>query len=114
MKIYACWVYVSDLQKSIDFYTAIGFTVKFIDNDWVEFNLGETSFAILQRPADKGKVTPEKTRIMFMVDDIESMYETLKQQNVTLIGNIRDESYGKLLTFADPDGHWLEFFQIKK
>ncbi len=49
---------------------------------------------------------------MFMVDDIESMYETLKNHNVTLIGGIRDENYGKLLTFADPDGHWLEFFQI--
>jgi len=32
---------------------------------------------------------------------------------VKLIGDIREEPYGKLLTFEDPDGHWLEFFENK-
>ncbi len=35
----------------------------------------------------------------------------LKNKQVKLIGAIRSESYGKLLTFEDPDGHWLEFYQ---
>ena len=26
--------------------------------------------------------------------------------------NIREEPYGKLLTFEDPDEHWLEFYQL--
>ncbi len=86
-RIYACWVYVSDIQKSIDFYQRIGFSIKCIDNDWVEFDLGETVFALLKRPVEKGNVIPQKTRIMFEVDD------------------------GKLLTFEDPDGHWLELYQ---
>ena len=46
-KIYACWVYVSDLQRSIEFYRNIGFGIKLTDGDWVEFEVGETSFAIL-------------------------------------------------------------------
>ena len=51
-KIYACWVYVSDMEQSVRFYQDIGFTVKFVEDDgvWVEFDLGETSFALLQRP----------------------------------------------------------------
>ena len=62
-KIYACWIYVSDLKQSIRFYQDIGFELKFVDdNAWAEFDLGETAF-------------------------------------------------GKLLTFEDPDGHWLEFFE---
>lgn len=32
-KIYACWIYVSDLQKSKQFYQDIGFEVKLTDGD---------------------------------------------------------------------------------
>ncbi len=113
-KIYACWIYVSDLQKSKDFYRNIGFEIKLIDGDWVEFDLGETSFAILKRPQSKGRVIPQKTRIMFETDNIEHLYNELRSKNIKIIGEIREEPYGKLFTFEDPDGHWLEFFQSTK
>ncbi|MFJ1389146.1 VOC family protein [Capnocytophaga canimorsus] len=113
-KIYACWVYVSDLEVSKAFFQQLGFVLKFQQEDWVEFDLGATSFAILKRPAEKEKVKPQKTRIMFEVDDMENLYETLKSQNVRFIGTIRYETYGKLLTFEDPDGNWFEFFEDKK
>ena len=114
-KIYACWIYVSDLEKSIRFYQNIGFGLKFIDgNAWAEFDLGETTFALLQRPAEKGKVQPAKTRIMFEVNDIEKMRRYLISLGVKLIGVVKEEPYGKLLTFEEPDGHWLEFFENKR
>ena len=103
-KIYACWIYVSDLQKSKQFYQDIGFEVKLTDEDWIEFNFGETSFAILQRPAHKGDVIASKTRIMFETDDIELVYEELKNKGVKTIGEIRTEPYGKLLTLKTPTG----------
>ena len=114
-KIYACWIYVSNLEKSIRFYQGIGFELKFVDgNAWAEFDMGETSFALLQRPAEKGAVQPAKTRIMFEVNDIEKMQRHLSSLGVKLIGGVRAEPYGKLLTFEDPDGHWLEFFENKR
>ena len=114
-KIYACWIYVSDLKQSIRFYQDIGFELKFIDgNAWAEFDLGETAFALLQRPAEKGAVKPAKTRIMFEVNDIEKMRRHLVSLGVKLIGGVREESYGKLLTFEDLDEHWLEFFENKR
>ena len=114
-KIYACWIYVSDLKQSIRFYQDIGFELKFVDdNAWAEFDLGETAFALLQRPAEKGAVQPAKTRIMFEVNDIEKMRRHLVSLGVNLIGDVREEAYGKLLTFEDPDGHWLEFFENKR
>ena len=115
-KIYACWIYVSDLKKSLRFYQNIGFELKFIEKDgaWAEFDLGETAFALLQRPAEKGKVQPRKTRIMFEVARIEEMQEYLISLGVKRIGSIRKEPYGKLLTFEDLDGHWLEFFENKR
>ena len=48
---------------------------------------------------------------MFEVNDIEEMRRHLVSLDVKLIGEIREEPYGKLLTFEDPDGHWLEFFE---
>ena len=115
-KIYACWIYVSDLEKSIRFYqNNIGFELKFIDgNAWAEFDMGETSFALLQRPAEKGAVRPAKTRIMFEVNDIEKIRQQLISLSVKLIRDVREEPYGKLLTFEDPDMHWLEFFENKQ
>ena len=99
-------------QKSKE---GIGFELKFIDgNAWAEFDLGETTFALLQRPAEKGKVQPAKTRIMFEVNDIEKMRRYLISLGVKLIGVVKEEPYGKLLTFEDPDGHWLEFFENKR
>ena len=114
-KIYACWIYVSDLKQSIRFYQNIGFELKFVDgNAWAEFDMGETAFALLQRPAEKGAVQPAKTRIMFEVNDIEKMRRHLVSLGVKLIGGVREEAYGKLLTFEDPDEHWLEFFENKQ
>ena len=102
---------MSDLQRSKQFYQDIGFEIKLIDRDWIEFNFGETSFAILQRPAHKGDVVASKTRIMFETNNIELVYKELKEKKVKMIGEIRTEPYGKLLTFEDPDGHWLEIYQ---
>jgi len=111
-KIYAVWLYVSDLTRSIEFYRdKVGLPIKFITEDsWVEFDLGEASFAILKRPEEKGRVVPQKTRIMFDVNNIEQIKTDFLESGINLIGDIRYEPYGKLLTIEDPDGHWLECY----
>ena len=110
--IYAVWVYVRDVQKSRMFYEKVlGLKVKLINGSWIEYDLGATSFAILERSKEKGPVKPQKAMIMLQVDDIEEMKKLLLAHQVKLIGDIRSEEYGKLLTFEDPDGHWLELFE---
>ncbi|MBI5733322.1 MAG: VOC family protein [Candidatus Kerfeldbacteria bacterium] len=110
-KIYAVWVYVRDFEESRKFYEKlIGSRVKFQEGDWIEFDLDGTSFGLLQL-RKKGTLQPQKTHIMFQIDDIEAMQRKLEGSGVKLIGGIRNESYGKLLTFEDPNGHWLELFE---
>lgn len=46
---------------------------------------------------------------MFEVEDIELVRDDLESKNVKIIGNTREEPYGKLLTFEDPDGHCWSF-----
>ena len=111
-RIYAVWTYVNDLQVSRNFYENIlGLKFKLRDGEWIEYSVGETSFAILQRQTNQGPLKPQKMRTMFQVDDIERMKARLIENNVKLIGHIRKEKYGKLLTFEDPNGHWLELFE---
>ena len=111
-KIYAIWVYVNDIAESRTFYEhVLGLRFKLQDGDWIEFDLGGTSFAILKREPGKSPLKPQKMRTMFQVKDIEKMKLTLLKHKVKLIGDIRKEKYGKLLTFEDPNGHWLELFE---
>lgn len=112
-KVYAVWVYVRDLNESRRFYEeVIGLKFKLQEDDWIEFDLGDTSFGLLQRNKDE-KLEPQKTRIMFQTGDIEAMQKHLEENGVKTIGEIKNESYGKLLTFEDPNGHWLELFEPK-
>jgi metallothiol transferase len=110
-KIYAVWTYVSDIEKSKSFYQAVlGVEPRLENNGWVEFNTGETAFALLERPKDKGAAEPRKLRVMLQVADIEQAEQRLRQLGVEVIGK-KVEEYGILLTFVDPDGHWLEFYE---
>ncbi len=114
-KIYSVWIYVKNLEESKEFYEkALGLKVKVQDKKWIEFDLGGTSFSIFERSKDKGPMKPAKTRIMFETEDIERTKDSLLRKNVKLIGDIKDKNYGKLLTFEDPNGHWLEIFERKK
>jgi metallothiol transferase len=110
-KIYAVWIYMMNLDESKKFYEdIIGLKFKFRKGNWIEFDLGETSFALLQRHRNE-PLQPQKTRIMFQVDDIKTMQKRLEENGVRVIAGIRNHSYGKLLTFEDPNGHWLELFE---
>ena len=114
-KIYAVWIYVKDLEESTNFYKKfLELKVKFKQKNWTEFDLGDTSFALLKKSKDKNQeVKPQKTRIMFEVDDLNQAKKRIELGGIKII-NIREEEYGKLLTFEDPNGHWLELFEPKE
>jgi metallothiol transferase len=110
-KIYAVWTYVSNAEKSMTFYKKVlGVKPRLQDDGWIEFDTGETVFAILERPKEKGVLKPAKTRIMFQVTDITEKENELKALGVKIIGKMK-ESYGVILTFEDPDQNWLEFYE---
>ena len=48
-----------------------------------------------------------------LVSNIRAAKKNLEAGGVKIIGDIRDDSYGALLTLEDVNGHWLEFFEPK-
>ncbi len=112
-RIYAVWTYVSNAEKSKPFYEKVlGVKSRFQDNGWIEFATGDTTFAILERPKDKANLRPAKTRIMFQVADIAGKEKELIAHDVKIMHKM-EEPYGTIITFEDPDGNWLEFYEPK-
>lgn len=105
-------VYVTDIDKQIDFYqNKLGLTIKSrqsiqgrIDKQWVEFITGECTF-VLHGNVEKQAGTDRPTLLAFHVDDVEIAYKELTERGVKLSA-IRSPSPGlKIAEGVDPEGN---------
>lgn len=110
---------VTDLERSIEFYTnKLGFDVDFcyedfysgITKDGYSIHLKLTEPAIEERENERNN---EHLDIVFSVDEIEVLYEDLRNQSVEVIQPLREMPYGKEFYIVDPDGHILAFMEKK-
>ncbi|MBA2395918.1 MAG: VOC family protein [Ktedonobacteraceae bacterium] len=104
-------VYVSDMDRSLAFYRDIlGLPLKFTSPGWTEFSTGTTTIALHTTPASKPADQPGRTpagvaQLGFMVDDLQSAYETLKAQDIAFVLPPQKQSSGVILAvLRDPDG----------
>lgn len=109
-----CSIGVADLDRSIDWYADIlGFTLLYRRDDigWCELispvarvNVGLSE---VEMPGGGGGAT-----LTFGVEDIEAAKAGLDARDVRQDGPIRDiPGMVRLLTFYDPDGNALMFYQ---
>ena len=104
-------VYVSEMQRSTAFYRDIlGLSLKFTSPGWTEFNMGMTTVALHSTsdnnlPPYQGRPPAGQAQLGFVVDDLQSTYESLKAQDVFFSMPPQKQPSG--LTIAvlhDPDG----------
>ena len=103
-------VYVRDLDRSLDFYRAIGFdlvrrTGGFAVLSWD----GHVLFLDeqLQLPDLAGQ---ERGNVRVMVEDVEALWQRAQSMGATITAPIGDRSYGlRDFTVRDPDGFGLRF-----
>jgi predicted enzyme related to lactoylglutathione lyase len=64
-------------------------------------------------PKDSGYFTPSEKPFMFnyMVENLEALLKTLREEGVQVVGNIEDYDYGKFGWIMDPEGNKIELWE---
>lgn len=115
---------VSDMDRSVKFYKELlGLPVKAKTQapDWIEFFDRETTLALhsIKKGKDsevnrKDKKVGTGTLVGFMVSDIDSTAQVLKDNDVIFFKEPKEEPFGKHAIIEDPDGHLISIAQLKK
>lgn len=109
-------IYVSDMARSTAFYRdTLGLPLKFSSPGWTEFNNSGTTLALHRSMAsESGPVRPAagQATIVFVVEDIQGTYETLKGQGIEFSLPPQAQPSGiTLAVFHDPDGFGITLQQ---
>jgi catechol 2,3-dioxygenase-like lactoylglutathione lyase family enzyme len=101
---------VSDMARSVDFYTALGFETKYggATADFTSFRAGEGHLNLALRR----DVAPLEGwgRAIFYVSDVDAMHARIVEAGLTPEFEPRDAPWGeRYFHLRDPDGHELSF-----
>jgi predicted enzyme related to lactoylglutathione lyase len=108
---------VNDIARSIEFYTKkLGFAIDFryedfyagISKDGCSIHLKSGTVSVEER---KSKRNNHDLDILFSVEDIGHLYETLVNGSVDLVQPLRRMPYGEEFYIADPDGYIIAFLE---
>ena len=107
--------YVSDLKKAAKFYEeTLGLEKKYEYASYVGFECGAVEIGLIPKLTKEQKVSPLSPSVEFLVDDVEKVYNELKNKGVRFIKELHDEPWGgRQATFTDPDGNTPEIAQMK-
>jgi lactoylglutathione lyase len=111
-------IYVSDMERSTAFYRdVLGLPMKFTSPGWTEFDTGSVAIALHRTgdeklPAYQGRPPAGQAHLGFVVDDLQSVYESLKAQDVYFSLPPQKQPTGRTLAVLhDPDGFGITLQQ---
>ncbi len=109
---------VSDIEKSIQFYTGqLGFSLNFRHEDFYA-GIGCAGNSIHLKTGDplpgerKAKRKNEDLDISFGVTNVDGFYEHIMSGDVEVIQPLRMMPYGKEFNIIDPDEYILGFLEV--
>ena len=103
---------VSDMDKSMKFYRdVLELPVKNTSAEWVEFFSSGTVLA-LHPSKNKTRTKNSGVLVGFMVSNLESVAQKLKDKNVEFFKKPKEESFGKHAIIVDPDGHLISIAEM--
>ncbi len=103
---------VSDMEKSMKFYRdVLELPVKNTSPEWVEFFSSGTVVAL--HPS-RNKIRTKNSGVLvgFMVSNLESVAQKLKDKKVEFFKEPKEESFGKHAIIVDPDGHLISIAEM--
>ena len=97
-------VYVTDMRRSFDFYSSLGFSGKLPEGEmtvWLPMKLGTVPLALhsVAELEAGGQVG-----IALNAEDLEAVANALEELGVPIIRPIQAEAFGRSLVIRDPDG----------
>jgi predicted lactoylglutathione lyase len=115
---------VSDLEKSMSFFRALGFEFnpQFTDETAACMVISDTIYVMLLTHAKFAQFTPrpiadahKTTQVLNALsfdsrDEVDRMIETARANGGRQIGDTQDHGFMYHRAFADPDGHIWEIF----
>lgn len=111
IKLSHIWIYVKDTSRSITFYRdLIGFRVAEIFPDGALFYTGSILLGIHQEKGDRIS-QPGSTVMILKTNNVEETHKELIVRGVVFEDKIRQEPYGKIVSFKDPDGYSWELVE---
>ncbi|WP_165806486.1 VOC family protein [Chitinophaga parva] len=108
---------VKDIARAVQFYAnALGFSVDFRYEDFYAGIIKDGYSIHLKVDGDnaEGKSSQgnsENVSIIFNISHIESLYDELCTEGISISQSLRDMPYGKEFYIADPDGNILAFLE---
>ncbi len=106
---------VKDIDKSIEFYhEIIGLPIKNQRRSWVDLGLSGSLLSL--HPASLtaqhiGSSIENGITIGFLVGDVESAVNELKEKGVTIYRDIIEKDAGKNAVILDPDDYLISLFE---
>ncbi len=116
-KISAVTLLISDMKKSVDFYSKMpNFKIVYggSDNQFTSFLIDDTAKSYLNLKLDKTHST-DFGRIIFYVDDVDEFFTYMQNdETISVLGKLeskpQDATWGERFFHAlDPDGYRLSF-----
>ncbi|HYH01354.1 MAG TPA: VOC family protein [Terriglobales bacterium] len=106
-------VVVKDMDRSIAFYRdVLGLKLQFQSPEFSQFDAGNIHLG-LHAESDRLKAHPtESAQFAFYVDNIEQAVAHLKAKGVHILRPPKQEDFGILSIFTDPDGYHVELCQL--
>lgn len=106
-------VIVRDMERSLAFYTALGFTLERRDGGFAALRWGDRWLFLDERIDLPPQSGPSRANVRILTDDVDRVWATVQSLGVQVERPIADRFYGlRDFTVLDPDGFGLRFAAV--
>ena len=103
-------VMVRELDRSLAFYTALGFKLQRRDGDFAALRFEEREFFLDQRSDLAPSSGPARANVRILTNDVDAVWAAVQALGLPVERPIGDRHYGlRDFTVLDPDGFGLRF-----
>src|SRR5207245_8498036 len=104
--------FTADPGANIKFYKSfLGFEPTWETGDAAQFAVGAVKLLVHKTSSSMG--SPGEDHLAFAVENVDSACAELESKGLRIEKAPRDYEWGRSAYLRDPDGRWLELYQVK-